>query len=158
MTLRRAPASIAGSIASGVAFASACAVASGFADALIYAWVIGGAIGFVMSPLAYAALADSECHVSFGWVFWPTFWATALISVADPALGMFASVIVYASANIGAAAVAAVRRRQLDRYNAGHCTFCGYDLSGVSGEICPECGRGPSVRPAIRVSKAVLRP
>ncbi len=30
-----------------------------------------------------------------------------------------------------------------DRFKAGHCPSCGYDLTGLPGAACPECGSEP---------------
>jgi predicted amidophosphoribosyltransferase len=37
-------------------------------------------------------------------------------------------------------AVALCRKRKT---SPGHCPKCGYDLAGIAGGVCPECGRPP---------------
>lgn len=41
-----------------------------------------------------------------------------------------------------------VREEQLMRFRSGICFFCGYDLSGLSTALCPECGKAISEAPA----------
>lgn len=43
-----------------------------------------------------------------------------------------------------------VRRRRCRLENAGVCAKCGYDLRGLSGSVCPECGQ------SIRIDTAQL--
>lgn len=53
-----------------------------------------------------------------------------------PSLAAFA--LLYPAALV----VRSVRRRwaEEDRYDAGLCLKCGYDLQGSESEVCPECG------------------
>jgi hypothetical protein len=52
-----------------------------------------------------------------------------------------------AGAALTLGAVSFVSRRERTRAGAGHCSFCAYDLSGITGP-CPECGseREPDAR------------
>lgn len=42
-----------------------------------------------------------------------------------------------------------VREEQLKRIRSGVCFFCGYDLSGLSAAVCPECGKAMSDAPVL---------
>lgn len=146
------------SMASGVVFATGAAIGAGEGESIAYAWVVGAIVGFVLSPAAAIALADSECRPSFGWVFWPTLAAASIPSVfSDAGVGFLSSVASYVTSAIVVGVVARLRRRRLSWHRAGRCSSCGYDMAGLEAQTCPECGCNGRVRPYVRVPPDVLR-
>ncbi|HZW10408.1 MAG TPA: hypothetical protein VFF69_10940 [Phycisphaerales bacterium] len=92
------------SMASGAIFALGMAFASGLPAALWhYAALVGGIVGFVLSPGATFARSDSQCRVSFAWVFCPTF-AVAIAAgrTTEPFAALLLTIVTYS----GTAAVA----------------------------------------------------
>lgn len=48
-------------------------------------------------------------------------------------------------------------RAKLPRALAGHCPYCGYDLTGNPSCLCPECGKDPTVPPSTRSDGVAFR-
>jgi|GEM_PF-2689821 len=140
------------------------AVLSGIPDPSLYPFlfpmlIVGVVIGFVLSPAAVWARADPECRPSFAWVVAPTAALTFLASAGwrDMWLAFLVSVATYLVTCLIVGLVAVPRRRRLNWYIDGRCTVCGYDVRGLEGPKCPECGEIARVRPRVRVPLDVLR-
>jgi CBS-domain-containing membrane protein len=69
-------------------------------------------------------------------VLWPQFIANSLLFAAAWV------VIVVMARGIARAILARFRTRK------GHCPACDYDLTGVAGPVCPECGYERTATPA----------
>lgn len=64
--------------------------------------------------------------------------------------GVFVNTMCYAAAWWGLFVLVRLPRRvQRWRRGKGACRWCGYDLGGIAGSVCPECGRVPTPREAI---------
>ncbi|QKK09270.1 MAG: hypothetical protein HND58_14630 [Planctomycetota bacterium] len=147
------------SVAAGAAFG----LLSSTGDPLVQdffpiAVFVGGVVGFVLSPAAGWARADAECRASFAWVVVPTAVLTWSASeMRGAGVGFLVSVATYLISCSIVGLVAMPRRRRLNWYAGGCCSSCGYDVRGLEGPKCPECGEIARVRPATRKTAAVLR-
>ncbi|HZW10409.1 MAG TPA: hypothetical protein VFF69_10945 [Phycisphaerales bacterium] len=148
------------SVGCGIVFATGAALGARVTEFILMAWIVGGLVGFVASPAAAVALTDPECRPSFQWVFWPTLTAATLAgAIGGVGVAVLGSVCTYTLAAVSAGLFARIwRRRRLNWYSAGRCGSCGYDMSGLDAQTCPECGRTARVRPFMRVPVEVLRP
>lgn len=148
------------SILAGCVFATAAAF--GWPIALIVLPVpvmLGAMLGLVCSPAAVYARADIECRPSFlAAVITTTPIAWVASMVGGPFISIAATFVAYVGSCVGLGLLARRTRRRLDWYTSNHCTTCGYNMTGVPTERCPECGAIARVRPRIRVPSNVLRP
>lgn len=148
------------SMLAGCVFAIAAAFGSPFALIVLPIPVMLGAmLGLLWSPAAMYARSDIECRPSFLLAVvapTPVAWATSLSS--GPLVAIAATSIAYVGSCVGLGLLARRSRRRLDWYTNNHCTTCGYDMTGVPTERCPECGAIARLRPRIRVPSKVLRP
>ena len=139
------------------------AVLSGLPDPLLYPFlllmlIVGAVLGLALSPLAIWARADRACRLSFAWVVAPTAALTWLASaVGGVWIGFLVSVVTYGVTCVVVGFLALPRRRRLRWYIDGRCSSCGYDVRGLEGPKCPECGEIARVRPRVRVPLDVLR-
>lgn len=152
--------SIWASICSGCVFAVIAAI--GVPEALIFFEVvlfIGGTIGLITSPAAVYALALPECRPSFAVVVTPTCAVAFAGSVlGGPGVAIVATALVYVVLCLVVGTVALRRRKHLEWFFGHGCPGCGYDMRGLEGGTCPECGKGTSIKPRWRVPLEVMRP
>lgn len=148
------------STACGMAFAFAAI--PGFPLAIFvlpFVLLFGALVGLFLSPAAIFALADRETRPSFAWVVVPTCTVSFIASIArGPFFAVLATAVVYAALAGAVSVVAGRRRSRLRWHEAGLCGYCGYDVRGLKGQTCPECGGNTTIRPRWRVPIAVLRP
>ncbi len=72
------------------------------------------------------------------------FYVIGVVMIASKGLGWSAQLDLAMYTAIAGAAVFVVvlplRFRPIERPKAGTCIECGYDLKGLRGDVCPECG------------------
>ena len=120
---------------------------------------IGASLGSLLVPAALFARWDMECRASFAWVVVPTAVLTWLASdMRDAGVGFLVSVATYITTCVLVGLVALPRRRRLNWYYSGCCSNCGYDVRGLEGPKCPECGKDTTIKPRWRVPPEVMRP
>jgi len=110
--------------------------------------VFGAVLGTLTSPPLWLLLSRRCWRMACGLIAVATgavvvFVASSGETVGSLIVGAFAQVLM----GLGAAAVLPVRRRTAD---SDCCPVCQYDLRGVDGRPCPECGwrRPTSLRPS----------
>ncbi len=153
-------ASIGLSMTAGSIFAVAAALAEPAALAVLpIPVIVGGFLGLICAPAAVYARHDMECRPSFLLAVLPTA-ATSFLAcaVGGPGVAVLATFAVYSISCITLGLVARRSRRRLIWYHSNRCTTCGYDMTGVPTERCPECGNTARVRPRIRLPAEMLRP
>lgn len=89
--------------------------------------------------------------------------SSAQIAMGGPATAMALRVVyvpLWPWLVLSAAAAGGLWWKAGKRIAPGHCRECGYDLRGLSGEKCPECGAGraSAVTRALRTLSMVLLP
>ncbi len=153
-------ASFALSVLAGMVLAVTAIISDRFAiPYAIIALPVGAGAGVVLLPAALFARWDAECRLSFLWVVVPSTVATFLGSVVGGVpLGALVSVPAYLISCGVVGGLAIPRRRRLNWYRSGYCSTCGYDVRGLGGDLCPECGNIARVRPKIRVGREIMRP
>lgn len=101
---------------------------------------VPGAInGLVLSPLVAGLLARKPLRPVFVWVLLPSLMVSAAVSVVwGPIAAWFAASATFIAATL------ALRAWLPDhpRFLVGVCPGCGYSMTGLPSERCPECG-GP---------------
>ncbi|MFG0244099.1 MAG: hypothetical protein ACF8R9_15040 [Phycisphaerales bacterium JB054] len=147
------------SVAAGAVFGLLASVGDPFVqDFFPFAMFVGGVVGFVLSPAAGWARADAECRASFAWFVVPTAVLTWVASeMRGAGMSFLVSVETYIVTCVIVGLLALPRRRRLNWYAGGCCSSCGYDVRGLEGPKCPECGEIARVRPRVRVPLDVLR-
>jgi hypothetical protein len=77
--------------------------------------------------------------------FWSGVALVFVCRIGQPAFLVLAVFAIWISASVWWAITFRTCRRLLrTRIAAGLCVHCGYDLRGVEGRLCPECGRLPT--------------
>lgn len=148
------------SMLAGIFFAFAAAFGSPIALIVLPIPVVLGAMfGLVCSPAAVYARADMECRPTFiTAVLVPAHVAWVASLLGGPIVAVVATFVVYVGSCVGLGLLARRARRRLEWYRSNRCTTCGYDMTGLPPERCPECGNIAGVRPRIRVPMEMLRP
>lgn len=135
------------SVLAGCVFAMAAALGDPFA-LIAFAIPLGAILGFVCAPAAIYARADIECRRTFLLAVVPTTtvsWAASLLG--GPFVAILATLVVYVGSCVGLGLLAVRTRRRLNWDHSNRCTTCGYDMQGLDGVTCPECGRDTTIKP-----------
>lgn len=132
---------------------TALSVASGTALGLIDARTLGltydystccatGAFaGLALAPLLAFALWHGPVLTGTFIILGACSIAEASVARVAPVLTILVSVVAYPVSCVAVGAWSRLRADDL-RSPRDLCPACGYDMSGLSGQICPECGAG----------------
>jgi hypothetical protein len=94
------------------------------ADLLLYAFLIVFVAFFAVGKL-------NKTWKTPKWVTW---------AILDAAMIIVASIVLFALAcSVVRGIHRRVERKRAARRHSGCCVKCGYDISAISGECCPEC-------------------
>lgn len=140
---RRAAAGAGVSCVCGVGFGVAAQMGLGRGEMYGVAALVGGGIGVLCSPAMIFALWHGRIVMGLAWIAPVTVFAAFMAGRMTPttmgpelSVGVSAGVYVLACMVRGGVLFHAAAQRM-----KWMCRTCGYDLRGLRGGVCPECGR-----------------
>lgn len=141
--LARSGALVVGSGALGLVFGTAAAAGAGLLDRVHYVLVPAALVGLLCSPVFVFALALGPWKSGLAVTAGPTA-AVAFLGASARGgedgvmLGAGLAVCTFLMACAARGVYGMVKYPNPKRWE---CRGCGYDLRGLSGGVCPECGR-----------------
>lgn len=113
----------------------------------LFGWMIWGPKLFVLSNTPAVAIVRRECGMA-RWLTITTEYKGGLFTGPQAVIVKrdydwhARGIVINAIATLGIAAVLAMSCRRMVRKDrlVGKCDECGYDLTGLWSDVCPECG------------------